>query len=110
MNQEEFHASFEQMTKTQRMVLKSFLANQIDEAIAKNLNLDASTVRRHISNLCRIFGLKNESGEHFSYRQELIELFAKFRPDLVSSELLKGVKLEFPDGQVSVFKMFLSDT
>jgi DNA-binding CsgD family transcriptional regulator len=91
VNRDKFDAAAERMTKTQRTVLKQFLAGKTDEAIARNLDsIDPSTVRRHIANICRIFDLKNEAGEHFSYRQELIELFAKFSPELVDKQLISG--------------------
>jgi AAA-like domain len=109
MNKEEFDAAFDRMTKNQRSVLKSFLAGKTDEAIALSLGFsDSSTVRRHIANICRVFELRNEEGEHFSYRQELIELFANFQPDLVSQKLLVGVRLELeiPEGQVPVNSIF----
>ncbi|MBD2678707.1 MULTISPECIES: AAA-like domain-containing protein [Nostoc] len=109
MKKEEFDAAFEKITKTQRMVLKSFLAGKTDEAIAQSLSLsDSSTVRRHIAKICREFEFKNQEGEHFSYRQELIELFAHFRPDLVNPNLLTGVQLtlEFPEGQIPVNSIF----
>jgi serine/threonine-protein kinase len=109
MNQELFDATFDQVTKTQRRVLKFFLSGETDDAIATHLNLiDSSTVRRHIANLCRTFGLKNEEGEHYSYRQDLIELFVSFRPEMVSAQLLEGIKLalEFPEGQVPLQSSF----
>jgi hypothetical protein len=109
MNKEEFDIAFDRMTKTQRTVLKLFLAGNADEVIAQNSGFsDSSTVRRHISNICRIFELKNEAGEHFSYRQELIELFANFQPFLVNKELLSEVQLELeiPEGQVPVSSAF----
>jgi DNA-binding CsgD family transcriptional regulator len=109
MDKKEFDAALDRLTKTQRMVLKSFLSGNTDEAIAQSLQLnDSSTIRRHIANICRAFGLKNQEGEHFSYRQDLIELFANFQPDLVSDRLLQGVQieLEFPDGQVAVDSAF----
>jgi DNA-binding CsgD family transcriptional regulator len=108
VNRDKFDAAAERMTKTQRTVLKQFLAGKTDEAIARNLDsIDPSTVRRHIANICRIFDLKNEAGEHFSYRQELIELFAKFSPELVDKQLISGrLKLEFPEGQVPVDSIF----
>jgi AAA-like domain/Bacterial regulatory proteins, luxR family len=109
MNKEEFDVAFDRLTKNQRTVLKSFLVGKTDEAIAQSLGFsDSSTVRRHIANICRVFELKNEEGEHFSYRQELIELFASFQPDLVGKELLAGVQLELeiPEGQVPVKSIF----
>ncbi|MBD2364247.1 AAA-like domain-containing protein [Anabaena minutissima FACHB-250] len=109
MNQEQFNSTLEQITKTQRMVLKQFLAGKTDEAITQSLGLnDASTIRRHIANICRLFELRNEEGEHFSYRQDLIAVFANFRPDLVSPQLLRGLQLtlEFPEGQVPVNSIF----
>lgn len=108
MNQESFDTAFEQITKAQKMVLKLFLVGKNDEAIAQTLHLDSSTIRRHIANICSIFGFKNQSGERFSYRQELIEIFTKFKPDLVGLDLHQEVAqiLEFPDVQVPLNSRF----
>ncbi|MDY6784085.1 MAG: AAA-like domain-containing protein [Cyanobacteriota bacterium] len=89
MNQSEFDAAYENLTRTQKKVLKAFLSGCDDGNIAKSLNLsDRSGIRHHISNVCRLFALKNESDETFSYRAELVELFCQYKSNLVSSEVI----------------------
>jgi hypothetical protein len=58
--------------------------------------------------VCREFGFANEDGEHLRQRQELVELFAKHKPEWVSAEVVKKylgqtpppVETETPDGLV----------
>jgi AAA-like domain/Bacterial regulatory proteins, luxR family len=81
MDSYQFQACFESMTSRQRQVLRSFLLGQADEQIAIALHLDTSTVRRHLANICKLFHLKNLTGEHYSYRDELYRLFTQHQPD-----------------------------
>ncbi|MEO0947450.1 MAG: helix-turn-helix transcriptional regulator [Cyanobacteria bacterium J06641_5] len=64
------------MTPRQKQVLALFLAGESDEAIALQLVVDASTIRRHLANICKSFGLANSAGEHYSHRDELRALFS----------------------------------
>lgn len=52
-----FEQTLDELTPRQRSVLKEFLQGKPDEAIAQSLYLEASTIRRHLSNICKIFGL-----------------------------------------------------
>ncbi len=99
MREAEFNAIFEELTPKQRKVLQGFLAGETDEGIAASLYVEVTTVRRHLANICREFGLSNQDGEHYSHRDELIDLFARYRLEAVNPRLLGGVRsptLEFP--------------
>jgi DNA-binding CsgD family transcriptional regulator len=106
-NKEEFEAALKQLTSKQQEILNPFLEGKSDEEIAYNLSIDRSksigrsNVSRHISNICATFGLKNRQGEHFGHKIELVELFMRFKPSLVSDALLGRFKLgprwEAPD-------------
>ncbi len=114
MDTEQFKEAYERLTPKQKEVLKPFLAGEEDESIAETLDCHSSNVRHHIANVGSKFGFKNKDGEHFSYRPELIELFAQHRPELVKSEALKKyncqtspiVELESPEGPVALDSPF----
>jgi serine/threonine-protein kinase len=89
MNQKEFDAIYPTgLTPKQHDVLKLFLQGKSEQAIAKSFGVsNSSSVRHHISNICELFGFKNEPGERFRQRDQLIPLFAKYKPELVSDKL-----------------------
>lgn len=97
MNEAEFKVIVEDLTAKQRKVLHRFLRGETDEAIATALYLEPSTIRRHIANIGKAFKLNNEEGMHYSYRDELIELFARFQPEMVSPDALRGGILPNPE-------------
>lgn len=85
MNQQHFNAVFNRLTQRRREVLLKLLANETDEAIAKSLNIEPATVRKHLEKICREFGLRNEfPDQRQSKRPELIALFAKYKPELLN--------------------------
>lgn len=88
MNQQEFEEAFDGLTPQRRKVLRKVLAGESDEAIAKSLHITEATVRKHVQEICKAFSLRNEPGQHYSLRPELIHLFAKYKPELVNPELL----------------------
>ncbi|HBB33825.1 MAG TPA: hypothetical protein DDZ80_32130 [Cyanobacteria bacterium UBA8803] len=88
MNQQDFNGTFEEVTPQKKKILLKMLAGESDEGIAKALQITEATVRKHIQELCGKFGLKNDPGEHYSLRPQLIALFAKYKPELVNPELL----------------------
>ena len=91
MNQKEFDAIYPKKLKPlQHEVLDMWLQGKSEEAIAKSLKLnDSSGARYHISNICKLFGFKNEEGERCKQRDKLKPLFAKYKPELVSDKLIK---------------------
>ncbi|HEY9631853.1 MAG TPA: AAA-like domain-containing protein [Coleofasciculaceae cyanobacterium] len=114
MDTKEFNEAYERLTPKQKEVLKPFLAGEPEEAIAQMLDCDPSNVRHHIANSCSKFGFANQKGEHFRQRQELVELFAKHRPEWVSTEVVKkyvgqilsSVELESLEGSVALDSAF----
>ena len=89
-----------QLTFKQKKVLEAFLAGQTDREIARSLVVETSTIRRHITNICKAFGLTNNPGEHYSYREELIALFVRYQPEMVAFKLKEDpslATLKFPD-------------
>jgi hypothetical protein len=97
MREAEFNTIFEELTPRQRKVLQRFLAGETDERIAAFMHVEAATVRRHLANICKEFGLSNQEGEHYSYRDQLIDLFAQYRPETVNPQLLGGQRSRSPD-------------
>ncbi|WP_313655687.1 AAA-like domain-containing protein, partial [Planktothrix agardhii] len=104
ITQERFNAIYpEQLNKKQHSVLKLFLQGESEDEIAKARKLnDKSSVRYHISNICKLFGLENQEGEHYWQRPELIEIFAKYKPELLNPQLIdnggdNNLILESPD-------------
>jgi serine/threonine-protein kinase len=88
MNQKEFDAIYpKELNPIQHKVLDLFLQGKSDGAIARSLDIKTASVRPHITNICKLFGFKNEEGEHYRLRDELIPLFAKYKPELVSDKL-----------------------
>ena len=66
MNRAEFDRSLEKLSPTQRKVLKLFLSGTSDNGIKDELGCtDTSNIRKHISNICKKFGLVNDVGEHY---------------------------------------------
>lgn len=81
----QFREAFEGLTPRRRQVLKLLLAGLTDRNIAGHLHIQASTVRKHIEKICGTFGLKNEfADERRTLRPELMALFAKYMPEMVS--------------------------
>ena len=91
MNQKEFDAIYpKELNPIQHKVLDLFLQGKSDGAIARSLGIKTASVRPHITNICKLFGFKNEEGEHYRLRDELIPLFAKYKRELVSDKLIKA--------------------
>lgn len=109
MNAAEFKVIFEDLTARQRKVLHRFLRGETDEEIAQALFLEESTIRRHLANIGKAFRLNNEAGMHYSYREEMIELFARFQPEMVSMEAMRYGTLpspEFPGSPLALDSIF----
>jgi len=102
MNQKEFDDIYpKELNSIQQKELDLFLKGKQDEAITKSLGIQTESVRTHITNICKLFGFKNEEGEHYRLRNELIPLFAKYKPDLVSDQL-KATCESYPDNPEQV--------
>lgn len=107
MTEQEFEAIYEKLQSKQRQVLKEFLQGKPYKTIAKSLEIKPNTVCSHISTICHSFNIKNEAGGGNTQRGDLIELFIKYKQDLVCKELLEefGIrsseprkKIESPEG------------
>lgn len=89
MDIKEFTTIYEFLTPKQKKVLLNFLAGKADEEIAKEMNdITSSAVRHQIGKICIQFGLKKYP-DYSRCRQELVELFDAFKPELVNGEVLK---------------------
>jgi len=115
MNKEEFDTAYEKLTFKQKQVLKAFLAGEPDTTIKEILKVnDLSTIRKHIAKACNIFGIKNEKDEHERLRNDLVELFTKYKPKYVNPEIiakylggtLPKMKLDNPEGVVPLDSPF----
>jgi predicted NACHT family NTPase len=84
MTKQQFENIFERLTPRRKEVLLKFLANESDEAIANSLHITKATVRKTLEKICEQFGLKNDfPDERRSKRQDLVALFAKYKPELL---------------------------
>ena len=102
MNQKEFDAIYpKELNPIQHKVLDRFLQGKSDGAIGRSLGIKTASVRPHITNICKLFGFKNEDGEHYRLRNELIPLFVKYKPRLVSDQL-KATCESYPDNPAQV--------
>lgn len=90
MNQAEFAKAFAGLTPRQEEVLLKFLAGKKDAEIAIELHITQATVRKHIENTCKAFGLSHGLDSGYLHRPELISLFAKYRPDLIIRDSLNS--------------------
>jgi NB-ARC domain len=86
MNQEQFRDQFEQVPpRSRKKVLLQFLQGRNDKQIAEALYIEESTVRKHIEHLCDDFELKQEEEARKSRRSDLMALFGKHMPELLSA-------------------------
>jgi Bacterial regulatory proteins, luxR family len=81
MNQIQFDRILQELTHRRREVLRQVLAGQSDGEIAQSLNITEATVRKHIENICKHFGIRHDfSDDRRSKRPELIALFREYQP------------------------------
>jgi DNA-binding CsgD family transcriptional regulator/GTPase SAR1 family protein len=96
MTEQDFEASYKNVTKAQHPVLEMFLQGRLDREISKDLHIEESGVRIHISNICKSFGVKNEPGA-YTQRKDLIKLFVNHKRELVCEEFLKEFGERIPE-------------
>jgi hypothetical protein len=103
INQKKFEKIYqEELTPKQKKVLPSFLAGQTDEQIARELGAThRSTASHQLRNISTKFGFPPETEP--DYRCNLIEIFAKYKPELVSVKALEKCghiiqNIRFPEG------------
>lgn len=83
MNQVEFAIAYDRLQRSpkQKEVLLRFLSGEADAEIASALEIEAGTVRKQLSGVCKVFGLKDD--ERRSRRGDLIAIFSRFKPELL---------------------------
>ena len=103
MNRKELNNVYQnELTPKQKKVLTLFLSGQTDEQIAWDLGAThRSTTSHQLRNISKKFGFPPEVEP--DYRCTLIELFAKYNPELVSLKSLEKCgysshNIRFPEG------------
>ncbi|MCD8488402.1 MAG: NB-ARC domain-containing protein [Desertifilum sp.] len=83
MNSSEFTERFQGLTPKPRNVLELLLNGKSDDEIAQLIGASASTVRKHIQNLCDRFEIPREAeGLKRNRREDLIALARQYKPQL----------------------------
>lgn len=101
MDKKDFETLYELLTPKQKKVLWQFLEGKTDEEIAKNMNdITSSAVRHQIGKICLQFGLKKYP-DNSRCRQELVELFAEFKPELVKDDVLQRYDCQTSGGSLA---------
>jgi len=103
MNKETFDRIYQsELTPKQKKVLPLFLGGQTDEQIATEIGAThRSTASHQLRNISKKFGFPPETEP--DYRCNLVELFAKYKPELVSVKALEKCgyiihNTRFPEG------------
>jgi hypothetical protein len=86
LDKSKFEQTFAELPAKRMKVLRMLLAGQADSAIAQSLNIEAGTVRTQIAQICKAFGLQDSSGERRSRRADLLNIFAKYKPELLGEK------------------------
>lgn len=93
MRPEEFKKADDSLTPKQRQVLNLFLAGKTERKISREIGCTQSNVRHHLGKICGKLSLKEEDEKKgMKHRDELVEIYAEHRPDLVSKEFLNKYK------------------
>lgn len=83
MSRDKFDRGWKQLTAQQLRVVRLMLEGKSDRAIAESLDIQDSTVRKHIQAICKKFGLQNETNKYSSKRDDLIAEFCRYKPELI---------------------------
>ncbi|WP_016951065.1 LuxR C-terminal-related transcriptional regulator [Anabaena sp. PCC 7108] len=90
MNQQEFEHIFDKLTDRRKEVLQKILAGETDIDIADAMNIGEASVRKYVERICYEFGLNNEPSDNRRYKRlELVALFAKHKPELLTERQAK---------------------
>lgn len=93
MNEQEFERVFDNLTERRKNVLRKILAGETDADIAQSMKIGESSVRKYVERICLEFGLNNEPSDSRRYkRSELVTLFAKYKPELLSESKTGSTK------------------
>ncbi|MBW4595610.1 MAG: AAA-like domain-containing protein [Brasilonema angustatum HA4187-MV1] len=114
MNQQAFEHIYQyELTPKQKKVLPLFLSGQTDEQIARELGAThRSTASHQLRNISTKFGFPPETEP--DYRCNLVEIFAKYKPELVSVKALEKCgqiiqNIRFPEGPEPVNSAFYQE-
>ena len=114
MNQETFEHIYQyELTPKQKKVLPLFLTGQTDEHIARELGAThRSTASHQLRNISTKFGFPPETEP--DYRCNLVKIFAKYKPELVSVKALEKCgqiiqNIRFPEGPEPVNSAFYQE-
>lgn len=83
-DKQKFEGKYLEITKYQRPVLNGFLNGDSDLEMVTRLGGTPANIRQHIKKICELFGVGNSNGESLRYRNDLVELFIKYKPELVA--------------------------
>lgn len=90
MNQKEFEQVLAELSERRKEVLQKVLNRENNDEIAKSLTITPATVRKHVEEICDKFGIPREtSGKRYPRRNDLIALFAKYKPELFQGDTLE---------------------
>jgi len=85
MNPQKFSKIYTNLPKRQKEVLLRLLKGETDKEIGEKLEIQETTVRKHIERTAQAFGIQNrDSDGRTSKRLELMRLFSKYNPELLS--------------------------
>lgn len=91
MNRDQFNEALEKLRKQaprRAEVLQKILAGYEDGEIAQLMDIHEGTVRNQISKIYDSFAIKgNWEGDRHRRREDLVDLFAIYKPDLLSDKL-----------------------
>lgn len=82
MEPKQFKKKLDNLTPRRQEVLIKVLAGESDQKIAQSLKITPSTVRKYIETFCKVF-LGNPDLPRERRREELIDLFKKYKPEWV---------------------------
>jgi len=90
MNQKEFEQVLAELSERRQEVLQKVLNREKNDEIAKSLTITPATVRKHVEEICDKFGIpRGTSGKRYPRRNDLIALFAKYKPELFQGDTLE---------------------
>lgn len=90
MNQKEFEQVLAELSERRKEVLQKVLNREKNDEIAKSLTITPATVRKHVEEICDKFGIpRGTSGKRYPRRNDLIALFAKYKPELFQGDTLE---------------------
>lgn len=99
MNYQQFTQALNKLKRAPKreVVLRMLLRGQTAEETAQEMGTHRGTVRKQISKLYENFGVSSRNdlpGERFSKRGDLINLFAKYKPEWVEGRTPDSVKID----------------